>query len=35
MQKRYLEYNYEFRISEGYVMVASSFGGGREEADRT
>jgi hypothetical protein len=32
MTKRYLKYNNEFAISEGCALMASSFGGGREEA---
>ena len=41
MQKRYLEYNNEFIVSEGRAMVASSDGGNQrlgtkfeEEAER-
>jgi hypothetical protein len=34
MRKRYLTYKNEFSISEGCEMVASSFGGGREEAGK-
>ena len=32
MRKRYLKYYNEFSISEGCAKVASSLGGGREEA---
>ena len=32
MNKRCVRYNNDFSKSEGCVMVASSFGGGREEA---
>jgi hypothetical protein len=35
MSIRFLKYNYEFGISEGCAKVASSDGGGREEADRS
>jgi hypothetical protein len=34
MERRFLKYYFEYQISEGCVLMASSFGGGREEADR-
>ena len=33
MRKRYLTYKKEYSVSEGCAWVASSLGGGREEAD--